>query len=146
MAAVALTTDGAQEPRAYAVTNLGMALLAQGDAVEACAYHREALAMAIAMSDPVLEASVRTNLGVAVLATAEHDEATVLFERARELAVEHGVGFEEGRALVQLARLDAEAGRAQQALAEIERALEVLPDADIPERREADQLRGALRG
>lgn len=142
--AVALTEGAALEPHAYAVTNLGMALHAQGDAVEAAAQHRSALEMAIRMSDPVLEASVRNNYGLAMLAVGEPQEARTLFDRARELAAQHGVGFEEGRALVQLALLDAAAGRDQDALAAVGRALELLPDADIAERRDAEELRRTL--
>lgn len=138
--AVKLTEGESLEPHAYAVTNLGMALLAQGAPEEARRHQDTALDLAVRMNDPVLQASVGTNLGLALAALGDADGARTAIERARELAVEHGVGFEEGRALVQLAVLDAAAGEVARARTLLLRAQEVLPDADIAERRQADEL------
>lgn len=141
--AVELCRGGHYQTLAYARSNLGLALRALGDPASARREHEAALAAACEMNDPVLETTVRNDLGLALL---ELDRALAReqFTKALEVAVAHHIGFDAGRARVELAALalaDGDRARAGVLLAD---ALAVLPDADIPERRRALELSRSL--
>jgi tetratricopeptide (TPR) repeat protein len=142
--AVALTRSSGGETHAYALTNLGMALTAQGRLDDAADHHRRALAMAREMVDPVLESSVLSNLGIARRASGAHEDAVGLFEQALALATARDIAFERGRALLELADTAAEQGERGRARDLAASALGAFTDDGSPERVRAQDLLAAL--
>ncbi|MFT4221006.1 MAG: tetratricopeptide repeat protein [Microbacterium sp.] len=135
--AVELTASGGGETHAYAVTNLGLARAARGDVDEAIACHEQALSMARAMSDPVLEAAVLSNLGVALRASGRAAEAVAALELALEVATAHDIAYERGRAVLELAETVHGCGDAARARALAVEAVAAFPDERSPERSRA---------
>jgi tetratricopeptide (TPR) repeat protein len=142
--AVALTVSGGGETHAYALTNLGMALTAQGRAGEAAEHHRRALDMARSMLDPVLEASVLSNLGLALRDSGAHAEAVAHFEEALTVATASDVAYERGRALLELADAAHVAGEPRRARELAVRAASEFPDDGSPEGRRVRALLDAV--
>ncbi|MFT3797930.1 tetratricopeptide repeat protein [Microbacterium sp.] len=137
--AVELTADSRGETHAYALTNLGLALSAQGHAADAIAHHRRALEVSEEMSDPVLRMAIHINLGLALREAGDAAAAARALEAGLALATDSA--HERGRGLLGLAELAADAGDAAAAAVHAEAALGALPEGSSPERTRAEQLR-----
>ena len=137
--AVALTRSERGDTHAYALTNLGLALSAQGSGAEAAVHHRRALALAEEMANAELQATVLSNLGTTLRADGDVGGATSAFERALGIADSAGVTYERGRALLELAETVRSDPAASRALAE-----RSLPDfaEGSPEYQRARRLAG----
>lgn len=127
---------------AYALTNLGAALAAQGRSAEAILRHREALRLAEGFGWPDLEASVLVNLAHAQLATGtpgDRGQARDILGRAVELS--DGFPMERGRALHALGLLAVHENDRERAEASFRDALAALGVTSGPE---ADRIRADL--
>lgn len=138
------TAAASAATRAYALTNLGAALFALGDAAGARDRHLDALARARAMADPVLTASILNSLAQALDALGDEAAALDALAEALSLADAAGTTFERGRALLEIARIDARNGRTADARAGYEAVVAAFSEADTPEVRTARAALAAL--
>ncbi|VXC41136.1 conserved hypothetical protein [Pseudoclavibacter sp. 8L] len=108
--AVRLTEHQAGLPHAYALTNLALALAGLGDRDAAAAQHGAALALAEAMGNSSLVASVRNNLGELHLQFGRVADAAGHHALALEVAEGSANTHERARALLGLAEAELRAG------------------------------------
>ena len=115
--AVRLVPPGPTVARARVLAGLGQALMLRARFAEAIATCEEAIEVARAAGDPVVEAHALNSLGTALARLGDPEGGLARLEEARRRAAELGAAKDEARACVNLSDLLEDLGRLDEAVA-----------------------------
>ena len=139
--------DPAVEDDPYFLLSLGLALAAAHGYVEKGADELERAAEALAASDPAAAAQATITRGEFIWQRGDQEGAFVYFDRARELAEDASLSREKQNAVAQVARFLSLAGRYEEALDLVERAIDMAEELGEEELLgDALNTRGIVRG
>src|SRR5215207_8256585 len=123
--AVRLVPPGPTVARARVLAGLGQALMLRARSAEAIATCEEAIEVARAAGDPVVEAHALNSLGTALARLDDPEGGLAALWEARRRAAELGAAKDEARACVNLSDLLEDLGRLDEAVAVATEGIEV---------------------
>ncbi|HEX3214003.1 MAG TPA: hypothetical protein VH016_15635, partial [Actinomycetota bacterium] len=129
--AVRLVPPGPTVARARVLAGLGQALMLRARFAEAIATCEEAIEVARAAGDPVVEAHALNSLGTALARLDDPEGGLARLEEARRRAAELGAAKDEARACVNLSDLLEDLGRLDEAVAVATEGIEVATAAGL---------------
>jgi DNA-binding CsgD family transcriptional regulator/tetratricopeptide (TPR) repeat protein len=129
--AVRLVPPGPTVARARVLAGLGQALMLRARSAEAIATCEEAIEVAKAAGDPVVEAHALNSLGTALARLDDPEGGLAALWEARRRAAELGAAKDEARACVNLSDLLEDLGRLDEAVAVASEGIEVARAAGL---------------
>jgi DNA-binding CsgD family transcriptional regulator len=129
--AVRLVPPGPSPERARALAGLGQALMLRARSAEAASVCEEAIAVARAVGDRVVEGHALNSLGTAIARLDQVDRGLACLREARRLAAELGAVKDEARACVNLSDLLDDLGRLEESVAVAGEGMEVATAAGL---------------
>ncbi len=129
--AVRLVPPGPTVARARVLAGLGQALMLRARSAEAIATCQEAIEVARAAGDPVVEAHALNSLGTALARLDDPEGGLAALWEARRRAAELGAAKDEARACVNLSDLLEDLGRLDEAVAVATEGIEVAGAAGL---------------
>ena len=129
--AVRLVPPGPTVARARVLAGLGQALMLRARSAEAIATCEEAIEVARAAGDPVVEAHALNSLGTALARLDDPEGGLAALWEARRRAAELGAAKDEARACVNLSDLLEDLGRLDEAVAVATEGIEVAGAAGL---------------
>jgi DNA-binding CsgD family transcriptional regulator len=129
--AVRLVPPGPTVARARVLAGLGQALMLRARSAEAIATCEEAIEVARAAGDPVVEAHALNSLGTALARLDDPEGGLAALWEARRRAAELGAAKDEARACVNLSDLLEDLGRLDEAVAVATEGIEVAKAAGL---------------
>ncbi|MDF2745154.1 MAG: regulatory protein, partial [Actinomycetia bacterium] len=129
--AVRLVPPGPTVARARVLAGLGQALMLRARSAEAIATCEEAIEVARAAGDPVVEAHALNSLGTALARLDDPEGGLAALWEARRRAAELGAAKDEARACVNLSDLLEDLGRLDEAVAVATEGIEVARAAGL---------------
>jgi DNA-binding CsgD family transcriptional regulator/tetratricopeptide (TPR) repeat protein len=129
--AVRLVPLAPSEERARALAGLGQAVMLRARFAEAASLCEEAIAVARAVGDRLVEGHALNSLGASIVRLDQVDRGLALMEEARRLAAELGAAKDEARACVNLSDMLDDLGRLEESVAVASAGMEVASAAGL---------------
>ena len=129
--AVRLVPPGPSEERARALASLGQAVMLRARFAEAASLCEEAIAVARAVGDRLVEGHALNSLGASIVRLDQVDRGLALMEEARRLAAELDAAKDEARACVNLSDMLDDLGRLEESVAVASAGMEVASAAGL---------------
>jgi DNA-binding CsgD family transcriptional regulator len=129
--AVRLVPPAPSEERARALAGLGQAVMLRARFAEAASLCEEAIAVARAVGDRLVEGHALNSLGASIVRLDQVDRGLALMEEARRLAAELGAAKDEARACVNLSDMLDDLGRLEESVAVASAGMEVASAAGL---------------
>jgi DNA-binding CsgD family transcriptional regulator len=129
--AVRLVPPAPSAERARVLAGLGQAVMLRARFAEAAALCEEAIAVARAVGDRLVEGHALNTLGASIVRLDRVDRGLALMEEARRLAAELGAAKDEARACVNLSDMLDDLGRLEESVAVASAGMEVASAAGL---------------